>query len=76
MENLKTSIFEPLNKVTTTSKVLAGIVFVSLPFIGFMMGMMYAEKDARLYQLDTAVPQLVPTINDTTHTTIENQLPV
>ena len=34
----------PLNKVTLVSKILAGVVFVILPFVGFWLGQMYAPS--------------------------------
>lgn len=36
-----------LNQVTSVSKVLAAILFVALPFIAFMLGLMYQSS----YQL-------------------------
>jgi len=38
MENNKEGIFAPLFKVTLVSKVLAGVLFITLPFIGFFLG--------------------------------------
>lgn len=33
----------PLNKVTSVSKVLAAIIFITLPILGFFLGMQYAS---------------------------------
>lgn len=34
----------PLNKVTTVSKILAAVVFITLPFLGFWLGIGYGEQ--------------------------------
>ncbi len=36
----------PLNKVTLVSKILAAVVFIVLPFVGFWLGQMYAPSSA------------------------------
>jgi hypothetical protein len=41
----KESWHAPLNKVTPTSKILAAVVFISLPFLGFWLGLQFAASD-------------------------------
>jgi hypothetical protein len=35
-------LFEPANQVTSLSKVLAAVLFIALPFVGFAIGYMQA----------------------------------
>ncbi|MFH1407962.1 MAG: hypothetical protein ABIG91_02900, partial [Patescibacteria group bacterium] len=54
-----------LTTVTTLSRILAGVLFVSLPFIGFYLGMKYqASLSPRV-----ATPRIVPTSVETPTTT-------
>lgn len=36
--------YGPLNKVTLVSKLLAAVIFIALPFVGFILGRVYAPE--------------------------------
>lgn len=42
-QNQVESVMAPLSKVTVLSKVTAAIVFIALPFVGFLVGMQYSN---------------------------------
>lgn len=50
-QNEVESVIAPLSKVTVLSKVTAAIVFITLPFVGFLVGMQYSNllSDASSY---------------------------
>jgi hypothetical protein len=54
----------PINQVTTVSKVLAGILFIMMPFIGGYIGYQYGLTEPTL-----AVPVVVETIDEVNATT-------
>jgi hypothetical protein len=49
------------NKVTWYSKVIALVLFVAFPFIGFCLGMQYGETIAQLYRGSSAIGTMQPT---------------
>ncbi len=54
--------FEELNRVTMLSRVLAAVVFIALPFIGFLVGLKYQGE---LSTLGGACPtSLVETVGN------------
>ena len=52
------NIPKQLTTVTTLSKLIAGILFVTLPFIGFVLGMQY-QKSIQLETISTTASEVI-----------------
>jgi hypothetical protein len=58
---MNTNIKQQLTTVTTFSKIVAGILFIALPFIGFYLGMQYTKSINLLSQLPVSTVMPSPT---------------
>lgn len=53
LSDMKEPWHAPLNRVTTVSKILAAVVFITLPFVGFWLGMGWGEKMSEVPVVET-----------------------